>query len=48
LQKVLVNDDTEFKIEKLMEKQKIGGKEEYLVKWLRWPEKFKSLALPHR
>jgi hypothetical protein len=46
LQKVEVDDDTEFKIEEILDKHKTkGGKEEYLVKWLGWPEKFNSFML---
>jgi hypothetical protein len=42
LQKVLVNDDTVYKIEKILTKRKRKGKNEYLVKWLGWPEKFNT------
>jgi hypothetical protein len=42
LQKVSKGEDTIWRIEKILRKRKLGGKEEVLVRWLGWPKKFDS------
>ena len=42
LQKVIIDDDTTYKIEKVIRKRKRNGRTEYLVKWWGWPSKFNS------
>ena len=42
LQKVLVDDNSTYKIEKIIRKRKRGGVKQVLVKWLHWPKKFNS------
>ena len=42
LQKVDVDPDQAFKIEKILKRRTRKGKKEVLVKWLRWPDKFNS------
>ncbi|XP_061190340.1 uncharacterized protein LOC133198230 [Saccostrea echinata] len=42
LQKVLKDDDTIWRIDKILRKRKVRGKEEVLVRWLGWPKKFDS------
>lgn len=42
LQKVRVDDKTEYKIEKVLRKRKRNGKEEVLVRWMGWAPKHDS------
>ena len=42
LQKVKMDPETEYKIEKIIKKRKRRGHEELLVKWMGWSEKFNS------
>ena len=38
-----VNGDTLYKVEKIIKKRKgVGGKHEYFVKWMNWPDRFNS------
>jgi hypothetical protein len=41
LQKVIKTDDV-YKIETILKKRKKGRKDQYLVKWLGYPESFNS------
>lgn len=34
--------ETQWRIEKIIRKRKVGGKPEVLVRWLGWPKKFDS------
>lgn len=34
--------ETQWRIEKIIRKRKVGGKPEELVRWLGWPKKFDS------
>lgn len=40
LQKVTKDNQTVWRIEKIIRKRKVRGKEEVLVRWLGWPKKF--------
>ena len=40
LQKVIVNENDYYKIEKILRKRKRKGRTEYLVRWLNFPPKF--------
>jgi hypothetical protein len=42
LQKVSKGEDAIWRIEKIVRKRKVRGKEEVLVRWLGWPKKFDS------
>ena len=42
LQKIRVNKDKAFKVEKILERKKVGRRNMVLVKWLGWPSKFNS------
>ncbi|XP_062603907.1 uncharacterized protein LOC134265702 [Saccostrea cucullata] len=42
LQKVSKDDETVWRIDKILRKRKVRGKEEVLVRWLGWPKKFDS------
>ncbi|XP_061167375.1 uncharacterized protein LOC133176237 [Saccostrea echinata] len=42
LQKVSKNEQTTWRIEKILKKRKIRGKSEVLIRWLGWPKKFDS------
>lgn len=42
LQKVSKDEQTQWSIEKIIRKRKVGGKPEVLVQWLGWPKKFDS------
>lgn len=42
LQKVLKDEKTVWRIDKILRKRKVRGKEEVLVRWLGWPKKFDS------
>ena len=42
LQKVIVSENKEFKIEKIVDRKKVGRKHMVLVKWLGWPDPFNS------
>ena len=42
LQKVTKDKQTVWRIEKVLRKRKVRGKEEVLVRWLGWPKKFDS------
>lgn len=42
LQKIIVNQDKSFKIEKILDRKKSGRKVLCLVKWWGWPTKFSS------
>ncbi|MGL4878519.1 chromo domain-containing protein [Paraclostridium dentum] len=43
LQRVIVDKDKVFKIEKILDRKKVGREKYVLVKWLGWPENFNSL-----
>ena len=43
LQKVDVRDDDMWKIEKILKTKAKGSNKQYFIKWLHWPNKFKSL-----
>ena len=45
LQKVTKDEDTVWRIEKIIRKRKCKGKAEVLVRWLGWPKKFDSWVL---
>ncbi len=47
LQKIIVNQDKTFKIEKILDRKKRGKQMFCLVKWRGWPPKFSSW-LPER
>ena len=42
LQPVHVDENTTYKIEKVIRKRKRGGHTEVLIKWLHWPKKYNS------
>lgn len=42
LQKVFKDEKTIWRIDKILRKRKVRGKEEVLVRWLGWPKKFDS------
>ena len=42
LETVNVDENTSYKIEKVMKKRKVRGREQLLVRWLHWPVKFDS------
>lgn len=42
LQKVSKDEQTQWRIEKIVRKRKVHGKPEVLVRWLGWPKKFDS------
>lgn len=42
LQKVSKDENTIWRIDKILRKRKVRGKEEVLVRWLGWPKKFDS------
>ena len=42
LQKVIVDQDTQYDIDKIIKKRKRGGKTQVLVHWVGWPSKFDS------
>ena len=42
LEKVTVDENTAYKIEKVLKKRKVRGREQLLVRWLHWPKKFDS------
>lgn len=42
LQKVRVNNDTVYKVEKVLRRRMRNNRREVLVKWLGWPNKFNS------
>ena len=42
LQKVDYDPTREYKIEKVLKTRTVGGKKQYFVKWLGWPDKFNS------
>lgn len=42
LQKVFKDEKTIWRIDKILRKRKVRGKEEVLVRWLWWPNKFDS------
>ena len=42
LQKVIVDQNTHYDIEKVLRKRKKKGKTQLLVRWLGWPSKFDS------
>lgn len=42
LQKVSKDEQTQWRIEKIIRKRKVRGKPEVLVRWLGWPKKFDS------
>lgn len=45
LQKVRVNNDTVYKVEKVLRRRMRNNRREVLVKWLGWPNKFNSWIL---
>ncbi len=47
LQKIIVNQDKSFKIEKILDRKKRGNQIFCLAKWVGWPIKFSSW-LPER
>jgi hypothetical protein len=42
LQKIKVDADTVYKIDKVISSRTVAGKKEYLVKWLGWDDKFNT------
>jgi hypothetical protein len=42
LQKVSKDDQTVWRIKKILRRRKVRGREEVLVRWLGWPKKFDS------
>ena len=42
LEKVRVNQNTTYMIEKVIKKKKINGKEGFIVRWLGWPARYDS------
>ena len=42
MQKVSAADDIEYIIDKVIRKQKKNKKDEYIVKWYGWPDKYNS------
>ena len=40
LQKVDVSDEDAFKIDKVLKRRRVNGRNQVLVKWLNWPKKF--------
>ena len=42
IKKVSVNDNTEFKIEKLIKRKTQSKQKGYIVRWLGWPKKYDS------
>ena len=42
LEKVTVDENTAYKIEKVLKKRKVRGRDQILVRWLHWPKKFDS------
>ncbi len=42
LQSVHVDENTTFRIDKILKKRKSGGRKEVLVRWLHWPKKYDS------
>ena len=42
LLRVFVPDDKKYKIEKVLKKRRRAGRNELLVKWRNWPDKFNS------
>ena len=42
LQKVLVDEDTQYDVDKVLRKRKRNGKTQLLVHWVGWPSKFDS------
>ena len=42
LQKVAINEEQMWKIEKVLKTRKRRGKKEYFVRWKHWPKKFDS------
>ena len=45
LQKVIKDEKTIWRIDKILRKRKRSGKNEILVRWLGWPKKFDSWVL---
>ena len=45
LQKVIKDEKTIWRIDKILRKRKRSGKNEVLVRWLGWPKKFDSWVL---
>lgn len=45
LQGVRVDENTVFKIEKVLKKRTVAGKKQALVRWLHWPKKYDSWLL---
>ena len=45
LQKVIKDEQTIWRIDKILRKRKRSGKNEVLVRWLGWPKKFDSWVL---
>ena len=45
MQKVILSDDTVYKIEEILKRRKRGRRKEALVKWMGWPSKFNSWIL---
>lgn len=42
LQAVNVDENTEYRVEKVLQKRRSRGQKEVLVRWLHWPKKFDS------
>ena len=42
LQRVQVDDDAEYDIEKVIKKRTQGEQKQYLIKWKGWPNSFNS------
>ncbi len=42
LQRITVETDKLWKVEKILKSRKSRGKKEHLVRWMHWPKKFDS------
>lgn len=42
LQKVVINNNTEYRIEKILRRRTQNGRRQVLVKWFLWPDRFNS------
>lgn len=45
LQRVKVDENTRYKVERIIKRRKYRGRKEVLVRWLHWPKKFDSWIL---
>ena len=42
LQEAVIDEDQPYKISKILRTRKTGGKKQYFVSWLHWPEKYNA------